>query len=207
MSFALLHQNKHKQASTQAKHTPHHRINNFAMDSHDSIILLQPTIGNQAVGIMRSNIGFDFGKIDIQPKFKVSQHRDEYEQEADRISEQVMRMSDSDSTTSSGPNKEEGKDLKFNELNFKKMEGEKKNIKININTNLHARNLGVGVSKGVTNDITDAVRSGGSSLDSDNRRSIESYFGYDFSKVRIHTNERVCEFCRGIERNCIYCGK
>ena len=112
MSFVLAHQNKNKNAdnktSTSAKPFPHYHINNLPMDSHDSIIHLQGIIGNQAVqGLMRSNIGFDFAKIDIQPKLRVSQPSDVCEQEADRIAEQVMRVSDSNSITSAVPNKKE----------------------------------------------------------------------------------------------------
>jgi hypothetical protein len=80
---------------TPAKPSPHACINNLVMDSHNSIINLQNTIGNQAVErLIRSNIaGFDFAKIDIlQPKLKVSQPGDTYEQEADRVAEQVMYM-------------------------------------------------------------------------------------------------------------------
>ena len=66
------------------------------MDSHDSIINLQHTFGNQAIQrLMRSNIGFDFAKIPIQPKLKVSEPGDSFEQEADRIADQVIHMSTS----------------------------------------------------------------------------------------------------------------
>jgi hypothetical protein len=41
---------------------------------------------------MSTNIPFNFAKIDIQPKLKVSQPDDIYEQEADRVADQVMRM-------------------------------------------------------------------------------------------------------------------
>ena len=46
-------------------------------------------------------------KIGIQPKLKVSQPGDVYEQEADRVAEQVMRRSDSNSIPSVVKNKEE----------------------------------------------------------------------------------------------------
>ena len=41
-----------------------------------------------------SNVAFNFAKIDIQPKLKVSQPGDIYEQEADRISDKVMHTSE-----------------------------------------------------------------------------------------------------------------
>jgi hypothetical protein len=38
-------------------------------------------------------IVFDFAKIGIHPKLKIAQPGDVYEQETDRVAEQVMRMS------------------------------------------------------------------------------------------------------------------
>ncbi len=51
----------------------------------DQILFLQRTIGNQSVQrLFKSGI--------IQPKLKFGQPNDIYEQEADRVAEQVMRM-------------------------------------------------------------------------------------------------------------------
>ena len=64
------------------------------MTSQDSIIYLQQTIGNQAVlRLIRSNARNEAIMTGIQTKLKVSQSGDVYEQEADRVAEQVMRMS------------------------------------------------------------------------------------------------------------------
>ncbi len=49
------------------------------------ILFLQRTIGNQAVQRMMKSGA-------IQAKFKIGQPGDKYEQEADRVAEQVMRM-------------------------------------------------------------------------------------------------------------------
>ncbi len=51
----------------------------------DRILFLQRTIGNQAVQRL-------FNSGAIQAKLRIGQPNDKYEQEADRISEQVMRM-------------------------------------------------------------------------------------------------------------------
>src|SRR5262245_51906059 len=51
---------------------------------------LQRTVGNRAMSsLLRSRI--------IQPKLTVSQPDDEYEREADRVADQVMRMADGQS--------------------------------------------------------------------------------------------------------------
>ena len=53
----------------------------------DRILFLQRTIGNQAVGkLIKSGA--------LQAKLRIGQPRDIYEQEADRVAEQVMRMPD-----------------------------------------------------------------------------------------------------------------
>ena len=52
-----------------------------------------------------SNVQFNFANI--QTKLKVSQPSDSYEQEADRIAEQVMKMSISDPITSNMPQNHE----------------------------------------------------------------------------------------------------
>jgi hypothetical protein len=100
MSFALLHQSKNKAADSKIsmppkRSAPHHHINNLAMDSYESINHLQRMIGNQAVQrLMSTNVAFNFAKIDIQLKLKVSQPGDPYEQEADLISDKVMHTSE-----------------------------------------------------------------------------------------------------------------
>jgi hypothetical protein len=102
LSFALANQinNKSRDGRTGGATTPKHSYHakNRAMTSHDSVIVpLQGTIGNQAVQRpIDSNEGFDFSKIAIQQKLKISQPDDEYEQEAGRVAEQVMRMSEPD---------------------------------------------------------------------------------------------------------------
>ena len=67
--------------------------------SSDRLLHLKRTIGDQAVQRLvdsknnnNAGGGFDFAKIAIQPKLKVSQPKDEYEQEADKVAEHVMRM-------------------------------------------------------------------------------------------------------------------
>lgn len=55
--------------------------------SHDNIHFLQKTIGNQAVQSL-------FMSGHIYPKLKIGAPNDIYEQEADRVADQVMRMQD-----------------------------------------------------------------------------------------------------------------
>ena len=102
MSFALGHQNiKGKAGDSKTLATKNnnlvshnHRITTLNRDSPDYILHLQRTIGNHAVQrLLCSSVKFDFGKIGIQPKLKISHPNDPYEREADTIAEEVMRMS------------------------------------------------------------------------------------------------------------------
>jgi hypothetical protein len=62
-------------------------------DSYDHVFRLGSAIEDQAAQpYLRSTIDFEFSKIGIQPKLKVSQPKDEYEQEADRIAEHAIKM-------------------------------------------------------------------------------------------------------------------
>lgn len=57
----------------------------------DRILFLQRTIGNQAVERLFKS-GIIQAKLKTSAKLKTGQHGDSYEQEADRVAEQVMRM-------------------------------------------------------------------------------------------------------------------
>jgi hypothetical protein len=139
MSYAVAHRSnksktgESKKISPRAKQfsTSQHPINNYsAIDSPDSLLHLQRSIGNQAVQrlIRSSNAvsggGFNFQKIRIlQPKLKVSQSSKACEQEADKVAEQVMRMSVSDSADPM-TTKKEGLDRKCSACEMKNDEEE-----------------------------------------------------------------------------------
>ena len=115
MSFTLAHHKKMADAKTltPTKVSPTHHPN-LSRGSSDHILHLQRMFGNHVQRLIHSNAGgFDFGKIAIQPKMKVSQQGDVYEQEADRVSE-LMRMSSirSDSALPVATAKDEGIDCK-----------------------------------------------------------------------------------------------
>src|SRR5919112_271937 len=201
MSFAISHQNKNREGcskmSISAKSS--HHINNSMRNSHDSIIHLQHTIGNQAVQrLLSTNVPFNFAKIDIQPKLKVSQPGDVYEQEADRIADQVMGMSTGHSVTSTTTpaNDEERIDRKCATCEMKeedKEEDEHLSISRKQST---ASNLET--TDGTANEIINVHTNGGSPLDGDTREFMESRFGYDFSLVRIHTDKQAAESAEAV---------
>ena len=211
MSFALVHQSKDKAADSKtstmpAKHSPHHHhINNLAIDSHDSIIHLQHTIGNQAVQRLTStNVPFNFSKIrpsykssensttipNIQTKLKISQPDDPLEREADGVSEQIVAMDYTDSDTKFG-NKIEG----IETINRKCSTCEEDNndkekpIQISWKSNINNKQ-NEAVSYEINNEIRNVISDRGQPLDTPTKEFMGSRFGCDFSNIRIHTDER-----------------
>lgn len=112
-------------------------------------------------------------RCNIQAKLKISQAGDIYEQEADKVTDQVMRMSS------------EKVSRKCTSCEMKDDE------EIKIHRKFSATNE-FEVSDDVVNDIN-SIRGNGSPLDQSTRDMMESKFGYDFSKVRIHSDDRAAK--------------
>ena len=128
--------------------------------------------------------------VQVQTKLKINQPGDKYEQEADQVAEEVMRMSDlnvSASSQSEGvppaehiqrlcpecedelqrqPEEEEEEEL----LQAKEIPGQTTEINSSIETKINS------------------VQSGGRPLPESARNYFEPRFGYDFSQVRVHTD-------------------
>ena len=132
------------------------------MTSQDNIMYLQRTIGNQAVQrLMHSNARNDAIKNGIQTKLKVSQPGDMYEQEANRVAEQVMRMSSSPNliTSSTLTNKEERIDRKCSTCEMKKEDEDRKEKNLNISRK-PSTSSNFEASEEATNKINDVISSG-----------------------------------------------
>ena len=210
MSFALAHQSKNKQGhnktSTPVKRSSHGGGVNLAMTSHDSIIHLQQTIGNQAIQrLLRSNARNDARKTDTQRKLKVSEPGDVYEQEADKVAEQVMRMSGSNHIHSIITNKKERIDRKCSACEMKKTDEEEEK-KLNI-SRTSSTTTKIETSSEAANKISNVRSSPGSSLDHNTQVTMESGFGYDFGNVRIHADANAAESARSVNALAYTIGK
>jgi hypothetical protein len=87
MSESVRESAKKPEASKEDR-TSQTRKSNYSQpvnSSIDRILFLQRTIGNQAVGLLIKSGA-------LQAKLKIGQPNDIYEQEADMVAEQVMRM-------------------------------------------------------------------------------------------------------------------
>jgi hypothetical protein len=116
----------------------------------------------------------------IQAKLKVGQPGDIYEQEADQVAEEVMRMPEHHKLqiqrvcpecevkgVRRQPIEKERKEL----LQTKEISGQNTKVSPGLESRIHA------------------IRSGGQSLPEYVRSFFEPRFGYDFSLVRVHTDE------------------
>lgn len=122
----------------------------------------------------------------IQPKLRVNAPGDISEQEADRIADQVTRM----------PGLREQRTCACG--------GESANCRVKQlgpNGALLRANSDQANDAGVTMappTVHHVLRSPGQPLDSTSKAYFESRFGYDFSKVRVHTDKRAAEAARQI---------
>jgi hypothetical protein len=116
--------------------------------------------------------------VNLQAKLTVSQPGDAYEQEADRVADQVMRM------PAAGP------------------------TMVREDTSLMRKeSSGASSVQGAPPIIKQTLSSGGQPLDTSVRATMESRFGQDFSGVRVHTDERAAESAQVLNARAYTVGK
>lgn len=135
--------------------------------SHHSLIKLQQRLGNQGMQrLLKSGV--------LQAKLKIGKSNDPYEQEADRVTNQIMRMPTSDISANKKSRKKcSSCDMEEDELKISR--------KPSASNNLQA-------SDKISNQISNT--SGGKPLDSSTKSFMESRFSHDFSNVRIHDDSK-----------------
>jgi hypothetical protein len=136
---------------------------------------MQQALGNQAVGRM------------VQAKLNINQPGDEYEQEADRVADTVMRMPGPRSDghrLAITPLTSHGAQRKCAECEEEKDEGA-----------LQRKESGSAVTAPATAPpiVNKALSSPGQPLDTATRAFFEPRFGHDFSGVRVHTDAQAAE--------------
>lgn len=130
-----------------------------------SILQLQRMIGNQGVQYL------------IQAKLRVDASNDEYEQEADQVATQVMRMPNTSEAplqrkcSCDGELELDGEDCEA--CRYKRLA-------------LQRRSTSHNKLSGIPPTVHDVLNAPGHPLDQVTRSFFESRFGYDFSHVRIH---------------------
>jgi len=115
--------------------------------------------------------------LPVQAKVAISQPGDVYEQEADRVAEEVLRMPEEQvlqrKCLPCGEDEDEDEVLQTKEV--------------------PGSTPAVGSLAGVPPLVHEVIRSPGQPLDPATRAFMEPRFGHDFSQVRVHTDEKAHE--------------
>lgn len=109
----------------------------------------------------------------LQTKLQIGETNDSYEQEADHVAEQVMRM----------PKPKNGEANEY--------------LQVKPLVQRRVCNTQSGATE-VPTAVHDVLRSPGQSLDQTTREFMESRFDHDFSHVRIHTNTKAAESAKTV---------
>ena len=210
---------KATQQTTSAKPTIPGRAHFGQSREVNSILHLQRTIGNQAVqrmlqtdaqepeagltGPASPRFGHDFSRIPIHPpsagaiqtKLAINKLGDSYEQEADRLAEQVMRTPEPQlqracpcgggcpKCQSEQPGRE------HESLQTKRVQ---------------ASDTGQVAAPPIVHEV---LRSPGQPLDPATRAFMEPRFGYDFSRVRVHSDGAAAKSARDVNAHAYTVGR
>jgi hypothetical protein len=109
----------------------------------------------------------------LQTKLRINEPGDEYEQEADRVAEQVMRMA------------EPGKETNSSIMATASL------VQRQVNPN----SAGIGTAPPIVHDV---LASPGQPLDAATRAFFEPRFEHDFSRVRVHRDAKAAESARSV---------
>jgi hypothetical protein len=137
---------------------------------------LQARIGNRAASHF------------IQAKLQINQAGDQYEQEADRIADKIMRMPDKDSS----PEHSQSQSAPLSE---------------SVTPVVQTKSEGGAVASNVLSAKTLPSQGGGSPLDGGVRSFMQNRFGADFSDVKVHTDPQAVQLNRELKARAFTIGK
>jgi hypothetical protein len=140
----------------------------------------------------------------VQPKLKIGAPNDKYEQEANRVAEQVMRMPEPQLTSGdTTPDLEE--DQPEDEVIQTKQIAPLVQRQESVGEEDDEELIQTKTTGGVTPEVTPAIsagirslRGGGRALSRSERSFFEPRFGRDFSEVRVHSDARAANLARSI---------
>lgn len=147
-----------------------------------------------STGTLSPRFGYGFGRISIHPptagaiqtKLAINQPGDIYEQEADCVSEQILRMPEPQLYSASAIAGAHPKD----QAEQPGQEHERLQTK-----RLQTGNLGQTAAPPIVHEV---LASPGQPLEAATRAFMEPRFGHDFSQVRIHNHARAAQSARSI---------
>ena len=151
----------------------------------------------------------------LQPKLTVNSPGDRYEQEADRVADQVMRMPDPELQRQPLAEEEEEDLLQMKPIagtinplmqrQTEPIEEEAADEEEFLQAKAAAGEPAT-ISSGLQNQIM-ALQGGGQPLSPSERHFFEPRFGTDFSQVRIHTDDQAAEAARAVKARAFTLGR
>ena len=192
----------------------------------DQILYLQRTIGNQAVQrLIKSGA--------LQAKLKVGQPGNKYEQEADRVADEVMRMPEPQVQWQPIEDEEEEQIQtkpaieQITPLVQKQVEKEEEEL---VQTKPVAEQITPSVQRQTKEDEEEllqtkrldsqsheimpslatrieSMKGGGHPLPESTRSFFEPRFGHDFNQVRVHTDTRIAEIAQAVNARAFTVGR
>jgi len=140
----------------------------------------------------------------IQPKLKIGAPNDKYEQEAERVAEQVMRMPvlNTVQTQTSPPRIQRFCPECEQEIHRQPEEEEEEEL---IQTKAESGRTPQ-LNPGIASQIQ-GLKGGGQALDSATRAFMEPRFGQDFGQVRIHADNRAAGLAQSVNARAFTLGR
>ncbi len=173
----------------------HTKKTNFSQSKNspiDQILFLQRTVGNHAVErLLKSGV--------IQAKLTIGPPGDIYEQEADRVADEVMRMPGPGTTERKGVS--EYKEVPSVQRICTECEDELQSQPTEEEEELLQTKGVSGETPEVTPSVESqisSIRGGGQSLPESMRIFFEPLFGQDFSQVRVHVDAKAAESAQAV---------
>lgn len=150
----------------------------------------------------------------LQPKLTINEPGDKYEQEADRIADQVMRMPDPGLQRQAAPEEEEEEAVQAKPLGghitplLQRQAGEEEEDEELLQTKpLVQRQASDGGGAIAPPEVHDVLRGLGQPLDASTRAFMEPRFGHDFSQVRVHSGKQAADSARGVRARAFTVGR
>ena len=166
----------------------------------DYILSLQQTAGNAVVQKM-------FKSGTLQAKLRLVHRGDKYEQEADKVAEQIVQMGEPAIHPASArkeavqPNPMTARMTPL----IQKQAVEKEEEEVQLQASQPTAR-----TPGVSSDLSSGIESlkgGGQPLPEGTRAFMEQRFGYDFSRVRVHTDNHAAETVQALKANALTTGQ
>ncbi len=155
-------------------------------------------------------IGGTLTQQQLQARFTVGAADDMYEQEADRLADQALRMTEPKTQPQTIPQHNDNKGAKH-QLPIQRLSSEcDKGVQIQAVAQQPERSERPGPDFTFPADTVHgltSLRSGGRSLPTSSRAFFEPRLGHDFSNVRIHTDDRAVRLARDVNARAFTTGR